>query len=198
MTVERMWPCPNYNGDSYCFERTLYCVCSTCNGEGSFPNGRVCPHCHGGEIVDGTCSMCNGTGEIKMSTGHVYEAWKRESRADDYHSGVDRPGITQSSLALWWERRIAFGTIVAVRARPEEDGAFAAIEVLNADGDVLKFKGLSYGYGGEGPHGLAAILADGGAFESEHDAMQWIYELPQGDAFARQFDARPERIKYEV
>ncbi len=101
----------------------------------------------------------------------------------DRHRRLPHPGITDFSLAAYYRRRPHLrGRVAAARGRPQEEGCFGIVELLDHAGHPLAvYRGFAWGYGGEGPSGLAALLADAlpAAFPSYEEAFRFVSSLPQ-------------------
>lgn len=99
-----------------------------------------------------------------------------QNRLEQIHHGT-----TAYALAAWHQWRDMFrGQVHSVRGDPgylipDRDGnrtiANPAVIVERLDGLQLALTGCTWGYGGEGPHGTAAVLVDVGLFDSIPDAM---------------------------
>jgi hypothetical protein len=158
-TDERM--CPNHD----CYEGHLLKPCSTCSGEGlvSGESGAsTCPDCYEGQVDAGPCDLCKGVGVITYALSRLYEADQFVLRNDPDWDGDDasRSGVTIYSLAKWFRQREELGPKVhRAHTRREDEELVVALEDDRGQ-ELVVFRGLSWGYGGEGPRGLATILAD--------------------------------------
>lgn len=156
--------------------------CPQCGGKGVRQGGRNCPTCDGaGEVLSTKpCPVCGGQGEISLPLMRLKDADKYFSLNHPEIKGdipEDHTYSTQESLAAWYRMRghttarEVFGTI---------SGNDDYIVGIRTNRGTYRFRGLSWGYGGEGPHGLATILADIGSFDSEEAAIDWVMRQPQG------------------
>lgn len=128
------------------------------------PPSVVCLTCGGlGQIRVGVCALCVGKGEITLPLAHLYEAdlWVRRNDPGWKGSDMDHPGITVYSQAYWFrERGRLRGEVVSVLGSigPQQEPIVALFgEHRNM---LLKLRGFAWGYGGEGPTGLADVLCD--------------------------------------
>lgn len=183
--------CPN------CFEGAVYIRCGTCGGSGqrgvlSIINPTItCPDCGGaGEVREpGPCHVCGGEGYVTYTLMRLAEAdrWVRANRPEWSGDNRDHNRVTMYSMAEWFRRRgdaptmaRAWGGIVA---------AEAVVLLFSQPDDGrppwITFTGLSWGYGGEGPNGLAAVLAD--AFPDDFpvfdEAMAFVSRQTFGDSW---------------
>lgn len=132
------------------------------------------------------CSLCKGAGQVTRALAQVYTAHRlARAIAPEWNSTDDslRPGITIFSLAAYYRRRPYLrGKAARARGRPQGTECFGVVELLDREGRPLAaYRGFAWGYGGEGPSGLAALLADAfpGAFPSLDDALRFVISLPQ-------------------
>ncbi len=149
--------------------------CPRCDDEalGRAPRRRPCP-------------LCRGTGWVTPALVEIYDAYRRATAHEPQWSGADdsiHPGITMFSLAAYYRRRPYLrGRAAAARGRPREEGCFGVVELLDQAGRPLAvYRGFAWGYGGEGPSGLAALLADAlpDLFPSYEEAFAFVHSLPQ-------------------
>lgn len=134
----------------------------------------------------------------ELAQERIREAYERCRRHHDHNKEPFRPavqvtdmqleqahhGTTDYSLAAWCACRESFRDMIrVVRGEPnylvpDLDGNRTILEpaliIERTDGRQLALTGCAWGYGGEGPHGTAAILVDLGLFETIADAMQWV------------------------
>ncbi len=144
-----------------------------------------CPACEGRR----RCRLCHGAGNVPRALAHLYEAHRlARAIAPEWRGSDDsrRPGATVYSLAAYYRRRRHLrGKAARARGRPAGAGeAYGVVELLDGEGNVLaRYHGLAWGYLGEGPAGLAAILADlfPAAFPTYEAARRLIASLPQGE-----------------
>lgn len=188
MTRDDLVPCLR------CFEGVKFERCGACDGRGAAPEGDTstadgyCDKCGGaGEVAAGKCEQCGGAGHVTFALSRLQEAdrWVRAHSPEWEGDNRDRPGITLYSTAEWCRRRLseppmrrAYGYLYSGEPHVELHG------YGNVDGDhrvaELLFTGFAWGYGGEGPNGLAAVLADAFPrnFETFDDALRWVAHQP--------------------
>jgi hypothetical protein len=94
-------------------------------------------------------------------------------------------GVTDASLYQYYVLHDELRAYAAVvRGRPHPD-CWGVVEVADRRGKVLaRFYGFAWGYGGEGPTGLAAMLADLGLFRDMDEAVDYVIRLPQDEPWA--------------
>lgn len=168
------------------------CVCPACEGgllscDACQGGDSECGRCGGaGEAKAGQCNLCGGTCEISLALSRLYEADRYVRRQSPDWSGDNRDhdGITAYSMAEWFRRR-GGGLPPSEGEGPRplldpraaagffEEGGEQRVIITASEGDIT-FTGLSWGYGGEGPNGLAAVLADAGFFPNLAEARAWI------------------------
>lgn len=148
----------------------------------------------------GVCPACRGKGEITQAFGRVREAAKRMKQTDpDFREETpDQYGTTDYSLAAYFWHRGLYGrdgeapNVRLVRGRPAVGSVAAGHEVdvffvtpregVGPEVYAKKtYRGFCWGYGGEGPSGLAAVLADLGLFPTLEDARRFVASLPMED-----------------
>jgi|GEM_PF-2323724 len=144
-----------------------------------------CPLCEGRRP---SCRLCSGSGTVTMALERIYSAHRlARVLAPDWRSADDRqrPGVTTFSLAAYYRRRrFLRGKVVAARGRPGHDEAFGIVELVDKDGrPLIALHGLAWGYAGEGPAGLANVLADAlpHLFPTTGDARRFVLSLPQDE-----------------
>jgi len=171
-----------------CFEGQVETPCD-CTQGGQQPADEDCAACQGtgcGPAVQ--CTVCHGEGIVIMAVMKLRDAdkWVRGNQPDWDGDDASRPGITVFSKAKWWRLREAFGPVRMARSRPYEDDVWGAVELVGENGKTVKFLGFAWGYLGEGPTGLAAVLADAmpGRFPTFQVAREWVARLPQHDAWS--------------
>lgn len=102
-------------------------------------------------------------------------------------------GVTNYSLALWAARRQQLlGQVDRLECRFTADKE-QVVRAMPAQGEValLAFYGFAWGYGGEGPHGLAIVVQDlwpglfplGTVFDREMAAVRMIAAQPGDRSF---------------
>ena len=164
-----------------CFGGVLVGPCAPCAGKGEVYDAETravetCEACGGaGEEPLGDCAACGGRGIVRYAVAKLYEADRYicANSPDWLGDDADARGVTLYSLAKWWRQRSFLGAAVKAaqgELRPMDDDSVlpgdrtpteAVVELLDAQGKVLTtFHGFAWGYGGEGPTGLAAVLAD--------------------------------------
>src|SRR3990167_6530306 len=123
---------------------------------------------HGEQPMRG-CTTCFGTGTVTYSLMRLTEAdrWVRTNFPEWDGDNRSHNGVTLFSMAEWFRRRRGFAAETVEAGLIDDD---VVLRVGGADvikpGDtvlhrrVIEFTGFAWGYGGEGPHGLAALLAD--------------------------------------
>ncbi len=142
-----------------------------------------CPLCEGRRP---RCHLCDGSGAVTPALERIYSAERLARVLAPEWRGTDdrqRPGVTTFSLAAYYRRRrFLRGRVVAARGRPGHDEAFGIVELLDKDGrPLIALHGLAWGYVGEGPAGLANVLADAlpHLFPTSDDARRFVLSLPQ-------------------
>lgn len=176
-----------------CYGGELWEKCDACGGIGEIPARQAdsaaltttrCTVCGGaGEVVTRKCDLCS-KGFVTAALMRLAEAEKHVRGQEPNWSGDNRDhdGITVYSMAEWFRRR---GDLLDVRAAAgffEDDEARviltgrsrATVAAGRRDYGDVTFTGFAWGYGGEGPNGLAAVLADAGFFASLDEALGWI------------------------
>ncbi len=123
---------------------------------------------------------------VKYKGGVLNVGDRRATAADPQWAGDDdspHSGITDFSLAAYYRRRPRLrGRVAGARGRPRERGCFGVVELLDEAGRPLAvYRGFAWGYRGEGPSGLAALLADAlpVLFPSYEAALAFVSSLPQ-------------------
>lgn len=163
-----------------CFDGLHYGVCIECKGHGE-AGGTTCQACGGvGEMQCGACPVCHGSQEVTRAYAELYQAEERTRRYDPDWSGnsLDYPGITDYGLAHWYRKRKEFrGPATLVQGVINDQGT-SQIWIWDTNNFPVRIEGVSWGYGGTGPHGLAAILTDLSLFDSIEEAMKWIAIQP--------------------
>jgi len=109
--------------------------------------------------------------------------WLTENQAEQTHHGT-----TDYALAAWCDWRAAHpGPIRRARGtlaymvpdlRERRTITVPATMLEAYDGTSLALTGCTWGYGGEGPHGTALVLADAGFFADQDAAMDFVGGLP--------------------
>lgn len=181
-----------------CFNGVMWKRCYICTGSGrtvtSDPYDRhelICDACDGaGEVEAGTCTLCIGDLRVSLALSHLYEADKFVRAHEPNWSGdnATHKGITMYSQADWFRKRKS----IALQDSKRAEGRVYNHEhvVYLVAGMTVVFYGLSWGYGGEGPNGLADVLADAGFFETQQDALRWVGRLPQDQGWELQAPAK--------
>lgn len=105
-------------------------------------------------------------------------------------------GVTQAALAAWHDLRLTFfqgSKAVAVGGVVDYEVVYnnyttfeGALYVERQDGKRVYLTGCSWGYGGEGPHGTATVLADLGAFPTAEEALEFTSRVPIGEPWRRE------------
>jgi len=172
-----------------CFGGKIWRDCSACGGTGIFGGGEDerghggigedCGRCKAeGQLIVRECELCAGTSHVRRPLADLYEADRFCRRNDPAWTGIDHDGhrgITLYSQAMWYRTRAGFGPIVRAAGAFTGDGSDAGPTVVleNAGGAKLTLHGFAWGYGGEGPNGLADVLSDvfPGKFPRKDDAL---------------------------
>ncbi len=185
-----MWPCQHPD----CWDGKIMKPCSHCDGQGyGIDEGEswTCSECDGaGQVSVGSCSMCGGTGQITMALVRLYEAQRRVWAQHPEWAGDDkeRPGCTDFSMAKYYRLRDGLHHgVVGVEGKPAGETGAAEVTLLIRIGPMrglktVTFHGFAWGYGGEGPRGLACVLADAmpQRFESVDAARRFLAGLDIG------------------
>ncbi len=96
----------------------------------------------------------------------------RSQSPDWSGNNADHDGITVYSMAEWFRRRPM--QLSRAWGRIGSDGE-PRVTLIDAGGcDSIIFTGFAWGYGGEGPNGLACVLADAGFFPTLDEARVWV------------------------
>jgi len=173
-----------------CFEGTVWEPCAACGGNGCDPAGteKDCPKCEGaGEQPMRRCATCCGTGRVTYALMRLAEAdrWVRTNCPEWDGDNRSHNGVTLFSTAEWFRRRCDFQALVM---EAPVQGGECVLRLYGSEGKrkaVIDFTGFGYGYGGEGPHGLAAVMAD--AFPEDFPtfelAMAFVQRQPFGSAW---------------
>lgn len=191
-----------YCPDNRCIDGKLCERCPVCQGDGEEPRGEGCGNCGGlGEVNAGTCGVCDGKQVVSFALRRLYEAdrWVSSNQPDWDGDNASHPGVTLFSTAHWYRKRKEWGPRVAsvtggFLRTPDPDGFYATMEMgspfthavqLLDENDVvlITFWGFAWGFGGEGPNGLAAVLADAlpSRFETFEAAMQFVSSRAQNE-----------------
>jgi len=188
------------NGCPDCFEGTVWEPCAACGGNGCDPAGteKDCPKCEGaGEQPMTSCATCYGRGTVSFALMRLAEAdsWVRASAPEWDGDNHSHDGVTMFSMAEWFRRRRGF------EAQAVEAGDLNGDYVVRLGGNegflkrpaVIEFTGFSWGYGGEGPTGLAAMLADAFPhdFASFDVALAFVNRQPFGSTWRFQLGDGP-------
>lgn len=171
-----------------CYEGLIETPC-VCTQGGRYPADEDCGACNGtGCGPSERCSLCQGEGVVTLAVMKLRDAdrWVRANEPDWDGDDASHPGITVFSKAKWWRMRGTFGPVRMARSRPYEDDVWGAVELVGDGGKTVKFLGFAWGYPGEGPTGLAAVLADAmpERFPTFQAARQFVCGLPQHDAWS--------------
>ena len=140
-----------------------------------------CVACYDGYTYDTgqgkICFLCNGNQKTSFELMKIYEANRFVHAQDPLWDGDDasREGVSMYSLAMWYRSKESFGPIVEAQS----DGGDGPVLIMNRYADTMTLHGVSWGYGGEGPQALAAILADGGLIEGGfNEAIKFVQQIP--------------------
>jgi hypothetical protein len=97
-------------------------------------------------------------------------------------------GTTDAALAAWeYFRNLWRNNVIRAEGKPDyrvpdTDGSRTIVEpaliLYSQNGQSLALTGVAWGYGGEGPHGGAAILADAGFFRDYETALKFLVGRP--------------------
>lgn len=160
---------PGYVYCQMCDEHgKMWVPCDPCKGtgRGSLGEESVCPKCEGiGEYEAGICIVCDGAREIPKALAELREADKNVRLHSPDWDGViksEQDGITMYSLSSYFRNRKTVQAQCAeiVATRHPVSGAYYVEFNDDKHAVILCLNGLSWGYGGEGPHGFATILND--------------------------------------
>lgn len=167
---------------SACFGGQVCEECVACQGHGSVGD-EACTECSGsGEGPSHTCGRCGGVGELPLALCRLIEAdeyvRRQDSQWDENDSAQEHPGVTVYSLAKWYRKRNAFGLVHILQGVIDDFGV-AEVWLFSNQGKFLHLRGFAWGYGGEGPSGLAVVMTDIGTFPSTERALQWVARQPQ-------------------
>jgi hypothetical protein len=176
MPTKVLTDCPDCYGEGKVYEG-----CPDCLSEG-------CKRCNGIGDISSTCAVCNGSGKITEGFAKVREGYRAAMRHDEDCTvrrvsflSRSNPGITMYALADYYQQRDNLrGKVAYVECKPNspisQNGIpfeCHAVFMMNANGQPLySFWGYSWGFGGEGPTGLAAMLSD--LFDTDFDEMRQV------------------------
>lgn len=190
-----------------CFEGKVYSTCPNCQGAGEYPYHpkrgdeypAKCSDCGGsGELVSDSCDTCEGsqfitTALLKLMDARKYTGGEQSfMEVDENTYRQTNEGITMYALAAYFNLRGSFrdpSTVVEAGMFPmraEWDGVIHHLPdihgvKISSSSKTLILTGLSWGYGGEGPNGLATILHDLGKFQDHKEALNWVGALNKDD-----------------
>lgn len=183
-----------------CFEGTQYHTCKTCEGRGTDPLG-ACPDCEGvGEFKVHPCRTCKGSGFVSSAIAKLRDVVSRHPgsenriqvgrirvRVGGVESATAIPtqihhGITDYALLAYLQKREALRdpepAVTAVKVTVDPAFEWENGILIQNSVDQLVLTGVSWGYGGEGPNGLATILHDLGKFPDHESALKAIAAIP--------------------
>lgn len=139
-----------------------------------------CPNCETG------CVLCDGTGIISPAVSELHQAYLHAERHDPEWNGDDasRRGFTRYTLAMWYRSDFPWAAVDRFEGAYEAQngGWFVAYAVL-CNGLRIGLHGVSWGFRGEGPRGLAAVIAASFHVDLEQ-VKDRVYGLPQATAWA--------------
>lgn len=163
--------CPNRD----CFDGHIIIGC-----DGNGCGNENCKACEDGIFNEANCNVCRGTSVVSCAFAKLYEAEHYVRRHEDNWDGNDasRPGVTMYSLAMWYRQRETREPLTAQGIIDDYSGHLVMLKDPKHADAPLVLHGVSWGYGGEGPTGLAAVLADTGFFRSFEDARRWVAAQP--------------------
>lgn len=150
-----------------CLEGKVWQRCARCSGSGEREAGDLCSSCLGaGEVEVGPCTLCSGSGVVSFALMRLHSAdvWTRGNKPDWQGDDGEHPGVTVFSKAMWFRVRqsglpASAGGIVKAEALAEAELA-GLVRLTARNGLQWLFHGFAWGYLGEGPSGLACVLAD--------------------------------------
>lgn len=150
----------------------------------------TCPGCDGHSWRRPRCAFCDGSGEVFRYLWLLATEASFQSDADDVvvesdgcvrQGGEGTTGAAAAFLAMR-DRFLASGTRVQATRFRQGVHRSPAVELVAPDGYRLRLTGVTWGYPGEGPRALAAILVSLGAFDDLADAFQWVRSRSRTDA----------------
>lgn len=191
-------PCPSED----CYAGVQHRQCGVCHGTGGQGKvGEQCPACGGeGLVPAGTCQLCQGSSRVSDAVARLYEAdrWVRANAPDWSGDSRERPGITLFSQAEWWRRRRDLRDrvdVIQATIEPDQGQTVTLLERRIPGGPMplLTFSGFSWGYGGEGPNGLAQVVRDilPERFPTLEDALRYVASADQTEGWELVREASP-------
>ena len=167
-----------------CRDGIKYVPCKSCKGVGHFVKAggwkRMCTTCKGeGEIAGECCSLCGCTGVITSILYRLHYEYKHRQIIEIPNNPLDPydNGVTRISLQKYYYFRHIFHE--AVKAEGYVGGIHDQdnyVLLTAKNGQVLRFGGFSWGYGGEGPMGLCYVLTDTGFFQTIEEAKEFVFK----------------------
>ncbi|HYR62129.1 MAG TPA: hypothetical protein VET24_05780 [Actinomycetota bacterium] len=179
-----------------CFAGARFANCEACGGSGNFSD-ELCARCGGaGQVeLEGPCPACAGSGlvttaYVRIADAAAYAAGEvvaERRHGDDAGEGEvwaqTHEGVTVYGLAAYGFLRERLRTqprvLVEATQVPGHLGHPMPVTAVRVPGLSLLLSGVTWGYTGTGPNGLAAILHDLGAFEDHRQALGWVAARPQ-------------------
>jgi hypothetical protein len=169
-----------------CLDGKVWQRCARCSGSGEFED-ELCSSCLGaGEVEIGPCALCSGGGVVSFALMRLWsaDAWTRANKPDWQGDDAEHPGVTVFSKARWFRVRqsglpASAGGIVKAEGLVDPDLA-GLVRLTARNGLQWLFHGFAWGYSGEGPSGLACVLADAMAqrFPTMADARLFVSSQP--------------------
>lgn len=173
-----------------CFEGRTLERCASCGGSGKV-QGAECTRCGGAGEVDlsGPCPACGGKGQVTTAYLRLREAAVLATDPPVRRAGgVEREvwrqtheGTTAYALAPYRALRDRIRSAARVVLEPVEtrdDHGRPLMAVRIATGElVLILSGLSWGYRGTGPNGLATVLHDLGLASDQEEGLARVERL---------------------
>lgn len=117
-----------------------------------------------GEVISGVCLLCEQKGKITKALARIYKGYKQVTDNNPTWDKTTEPGgVTAYSLALYFLHRIElqYECVHIVGSTEKPEFYSNIVEFLDQSGKILlHLTGFAWGYTGEGPNGLAAVLRD--------------------------------------
>jgi hypothetical protein len=113
------------------------------------------------------------------------DRYVRQNHPDWDGDETETVGITAYSKAKWYRNRGMRSQVNAVLCYENKEGN-CCVELLDEKGKLLlTLAGMSWGYGGEGPNGLACVLADifPEKFPNQRTALEEVARHPMNETW---------------
>jgi hypothetical protein len=143
----------------------------------STPARRTADPLAGGRIRTAAASTAGETVvEPAVGIAGGGEVWRQT------HGGVTPYAL--AAYAAFRARLLGSPLVVGSQEVLDHLGELVLVTTVKGDGLTLLLDGLTWGYRGTGPTGLAAVLVDLGAQPDLETAMRWVAALPIDGAWS--------------